>query len=145
MSAKINIETDDPKLAAALGVLIAEALQKAGFKNAQAKNVMIRQPETYPGWGKVSLVMEHVDGGAALTDKGERLPPELNPMHWIIPAGNDHFVRDILWSQEDLMAVPIVMSFYPDTCEQYEKDVDRFLTAPRPASQVAQASEGPIE
>lgn len=127
ISAKINVETEDPALAAMLGIVIAKALRQAEFSNVLVKNVAIKNPSTYPGWNKVNVVLEQITPERPLTNHGERLPPELGLLYWVIPSSDNDFLSAIGKRNPALMDAPVVLSFHPDTTEEYEKNVDSFL------------------
>lgn len=143
MSAKINIESDDPHLAAALGFLVAQALQKSHFRNVQAKNVMIAKPITRPGWGRVSVLCEYLDYDKPVMGKGERLPAMLSPLHHVTPP-TDFDVPTGIMERYALFDKPVVLSFIEDTCEEYEREVEQFLNPSPPSAEDPGSAEGQV-
>lgn len=131
MSAKINIETEDKALAATLGMVIARALEDAGFSNTMAKTIMlIAEPDEPVHFRRVNGVLEVTEPA----ELGKRTPalPALMPLRY---TAAPETVDVLLQRMEDLNPgisdKPIVLSFYPATCETYEVMEKEFLTAPR--------------
>lgn len=118
MSAKINIETDDPALATALGMVVARAIEDAGFSNAKAKVVMV-------------MHMLHIDNDSVSSASKEisREPPILRPLKYVAYPDNAEVIRTIAQRNPGLMNKPILLSFHPDTSEKYEADARHFLTS----------------
>lgn len=119
MSAKINIETDNPALASALGMLIAKAIIDAGFTNTMAKHVMISSPMTL--WPT-----EHVPEPV---QEMRREPPVLGPMILMLPPTGDDFIGQIEALSPGTLQKPIVLEAWPDTCETYETAAEGYLTS----------------
>lgn len=113
MSAKINVETDDPKLAAILTVVIANAVRLAGFGNVMAKTVMVENVIN-------STQSKEVD-------KVSYSPPELKTLDWVVPDNAFEFIDEVVQNNIDLVSKPIVISGIPDTSEKYEECVSHFL------------------
>lgn len=129
MSAKINVETDDPALAAALGMLVAKAIKDAGFANAMAKNVTVKTTVTIgseKSFGRVGELVLHLEPENVELN-GVRQPPTLAPIHWMVPPEDVDFIQRIEGNHPGTLNKLLVLSFYPDTNEAYEQAVAAFL------------------
>jgi hypothetical protein len=127
VSAKINIETDDPALAAALGMLIAKAITDAGFKNSMAKHVVVmnkvkitNSPEKFHRFNEASLHLRE-----PIVEEMGREPPILGPLYWMAPP-ND-IVNEFQKRNPYILENRIVMSTLPDTSSDYEAAVANYL------------------
>jgi hypothetical protein len=125
MSAKINIETDDPALASALGILVAQAIENAGFNNVMAKTIMMTA--SLP----VKRIGDTVMAGMP-TGELQRSPPELKTLQWIVPQTDEDLVAVIAEKNPGVLDKPVLLSFYPDTCPKYESDAKKFLNGALP-------------
>ena len=128
MSAKINVESDDPALAIALGLAIAKAIQDAGFNNVKTKTVMMEGtvPRSYnpTGFDRCNTTMTYTHGEKPLMTKR---PPTLEWLMFTIFPYHHLVIKDLLTKNADLAQKPIVLSFLPDSGEVYENQVKEFL------------------
>jgi hypothetical protein len=125
MSAKIKIETDEPALAALLGMLIAKAVQATGFTNTKVKSVMVEsKTEPRTSFDRIDKVL-----GEYRVDLNGRvvLPPELGEMSWMVAPDDDDFVGAIAKRNPGILDKPVVLDMYADTCKEYERDEKAFL------------------
>jgi|SRR6185312_2605343 len=128
MPAKIKIETQDAALSAALQVVIAEAIQSAGFTNTKVKIVMVSNGVEVPGqFARVADI--NIQAGHERASP-RREPPVLEDLRFVVPhpeGGAKEFIKPMIEKNPDLMDRPIVLDGYADVSEKYAEQEVAFL------------------
>lgn len=126
MSAKISIETQDKALAATLGMVIAKAIQDAGFTNVKAKTVMV-EPDGDQSVRSRLLNATLVDSKVTQTPVGARTPPQLGDLRFIVPPNLSTTLEIINRANPGIQKRPVVLSFFNDRTLKYHMAEERFL------------------
>lgn len=128
MSAKITINTEDDALSALLAILVAKAIQDAGFNNTLAKTVMISAPVPPVGFNRVSTVAGEIDPHyLKACECGERMAPELKELRYFCPPDNGAWMKDMVARNPGILEKPILLDYLPDTSREYELRSELFL------------------
>lgn len=122
MSALITIDSEDPELKIMLGLLIAKAIQDAGFTNARAKTIMmssaIKEKRDVPAQRANILINDVLP---------VRHPPELRDINYSIYHDHEKVMAEMKERNQSLVDKPVVLSFFDDTGDKYEQQVKEFL------------------
>lgn len=120
MSALITIVSSNPELKLLLGLVIAKAIDDAGFTNAMAKTVMVREPLNGKEVPKKANIL--VDPTLPV-----KMPPELLNINFAIHGNQEEVIGDMKKRNNTLVDEHIVLSFMDDTSKKYEEKVREFL------------------